>query len=122
MKTCHLLGVALLGLVCSRSAFAQADIPSVSSVPNAAGVPAIPAATIPGRPGRSTSTVPSVAPENGTRPTGITGSTYSTGLPTRNMDGGTQRADQPRVGQAVPGAQPTKRLHKGRPRTKQPAF
>jgi len=38
------------------------------------------------------------------------------------MDGGTQRADQPRVGQAMPGAQPTKRLHKGRSRTKQPAF
>jgi hypothetical protein len=116
MKAYQLLGIALLSVVGSRSAFAQADIPSISSVPNAAGVPAIPAATIPGRPGRSTSTVPSVAPENGTRPTGITGSTFSTGLPARNMDGGTQRADQPRVGQAVPGSQPTKRLHKGRPR------
>jgi len=122
MKTYRLLGAALLGLVLSSPAFAQADIPSVSSVSNAAGVPSIPAATIPGRPGRSTSTVPTVAPENSTRPTGITGSTYANGLPDRNIDGGTQRADQPRNGQAIPGAQPTKRLHKGRPRSNQPAF
>ncbi|TVT38435.1 hypothetical protein FNT36_19790 [Hymenobacter setariae] len=122
MKTHLSLGAALLGLVLSSPAFAQADIPSVSSAPNAAGVPSIPAATIPGRPGRSTSTVPTVAPENSTRPTGITGSTYANGLPDRNIDGGTQRADQPRNGQAIPGAQPTKRLHKGQPRTKQPAF
>jgi hypothetical protein len=114
MKTRHLLGLALLGAVAfSRPAFAQADIPTVSSVPNAAGVPAIPAATIPGRPGRSTNTVPAVTPINGTRPVGITGSLYSNGLPARNMDGGTQRADQPRAGQAMPGSQPTKRLHKG---------
>ena len=114
MKLHHLLGAALLGVVgFSRPAFAQADIPTVSTVPNASGVPAIPASSIPGRPGRSTNTVPTVAPENGTRPAGITGSVYSTGLPARNMDGGTQRADQPRVGQAVPGSQPTKRLHKG---------
>lgn len=114
MKTRHLLGLALLGaVVFSRPAFAQADIPTVSTVPNASGVPAIPAATIPGRPGRSTNTVPTVAPENGTRPAGITGSVYSTGLPARNMEGGTQRADQPRAGQAMPGSQPTKRLHKG---------
>jgi len=122
MKTLHLFGAALLGLTLSSPAFAQADVPTVSSVPNAAGVPSIPAATIPGRPGRSTSTVPTVTPANGTRPTGITGSTYANGLPDRNIDGGTQRADQPRAGQAMPGAQPTKRLHKGRPRTKQPAF
>jgi len=116
MKTYQLLGLALLGVVVGRPAFAQADIPTISTAPNASGVPAIPASSIPGRPGRSTNTVPTVAPENGTRPAGITGSTYSTGLPERNMDGGTQRADQPRVGQAVPGGQPTKRLHKGRPR------
>jgi len=122
MKTLRLLGAALLGLVLSSPAFAQADVPSVSSVPNAAGVPSIPAATIPGRPGRSTSTTPTVVPVNGTRPTGITGSTYANGLPDRNIDGGTQRADQPRPGQAMPGAQPTKRLHKGQPRVKQPAF
>ena len=122
MKTSVLCGAALLGLVLSRPAFAQADIPSVSSAANAAGVPSIPASTIPGRPGRSTSTVPTVAPENSTRPTGITGSTYSNGLPDRNIDGGTQRADQPRNGQAMPGAQPTKRLHKGKPRSNQPAF
>jgi hypothetical protein len=114
MKTRHLLGLALLGAIAfSRPAFAQADIPTVSSVPNAAGVPAIPAATIPGRPGRSTNTVPAVTPVNGTRPSGITGSLYSNGLPARDIDGGTQRADQPRAGQAMPGSQPTKRLHKG---------
>lgn len=114
MRTRHLLGIALLGAVaCSHPAFAQADIPSVSSTPGAAGVPTIPAAGIPGRPGRSTNTVPTVAPENSTRPAGITGSVYPAGLPARNVDGGTQRADQPRVGQAVPGSQPTKRLHKG---------
>lgn len=122
MKTYRLFGAALLGLVLSSPAFAQADIPSVSNVPNAAGVPSIPASTIPGRPGRSTSTVPTVAPGNSTRPTGITGSTYANGLPDRNIDGGTQRADQPRNGQAMPGAQPTKRLHKGRTRSNQPAF
>ncbi|RZK58898.1 MAG: hypothetical protein EOO59_08105 [Hymenobacter sp.] len=77
-------------------------------------MPSIPAAGVPGRPGRSTNTVPSVAPDNTTRPAGITGSLYSNGLPARNMEGGTQRADQPRSGQAIPGAQPTKRLHKGR--------
>ncbi len=122
MKTLHSLGAALLGLALSSPAFAQADIPSVSSVPNAAGVPNIPASTIPGRPGRSTSTVPTVTPDNSIRPTGITGSTYANGLPDRNIDGGTQRADQPRNGQAIPGAQPTKRLHKGQSRAKQPAF
>ena len=116
MKTHQLLAIALLSVAFSRPAFAQADVPSISSTPNASGVPSIPASSIPGRPGRSTSTVPTVAPENGTRPAGITGSVYSTGLPARNMDGGTQSADQPRAGQAVPGSQPTKRLHKGRPR------
>lgn len=117
MKAYQLLGAVLLGAVAfSRPACAQADIPSISNVPNASGVPSIPASSIPGRPGRSTNTVPTVAPENSTRPAGITGSVYSTGLPARDMDGGTQRADQPRVGQAVSGSQPTKRLHKGRPR------
>lgn len=122
MKTYTLLGAALLALAFSRPALAQNDLPSISNVPNAAGVPAIPASSIPGRPGRSTNTVPTVTPVNGTRPAGITGSLYSNGLPARSIDGGTQRADQPRVGQAVPGAQPTKRLHKGRTRSNQPAF
>ncbi|RYY17795.1 MAG: hypothetical protein EOO36_09210 [Cytophagaceae bacterium] len=122
MKTRNLIGTALLAVAFSSPAFAQADIPSVSSTPNAAGVPSIPAATIPGRPGRSTNTVPEVTPINGTRPAGITGSLYSNGLPDRNMNGGTQRADQPRNGQPMSGAQPTKRLHKGRTRSTQPAF
>ena len=117
MKTRSLIAAALLGLVCSSPAFAQADIPSISTVPNASGVPTIPAAGIPGQPGRSTSTVPTVAPSGTTRPTGISGSLYSNGLPARDVDAGTQSADQPRSGQAIPGAQPTKRLHKGRPRS-----
>ena len=118
MKTRHLLGAALLGLACSSPALAQSQspspTPSISSTPNASGVPTIPAAGVPGEPGRSTNTVPNVAPDNISRPAGITGSLYSNGLPARNIDGGTQRADQPLSGQAMPGAQPTKRLHKGR--------
>lgn len=113
MKTRDLLGAVLLGLAFSSPALAQSDLPSISTTPNASGVPSIPAAGIPGQPGHSTNTVPNVAPDNTTRPAGITGSLYSNGLPTRDMNGGTQRADQPRSGQAIPGAQPTKRLHKG---------
>ena len=51
-------------------------------------------------------------PPNATTPIGTSGTTmYPNGVPTRNVDGGTLRSDQPVGGQVTPGSQPTRRLN-----------
>jgi hypothetical protein len=112
MKTHNLLGAALLGLVLSSTASAQTTAPG--NVSNTAGLPSTPANGALG-PGPSGAVPTNAVTPTTVAPAGTTGPIYPTGVPVRNLDGGTQRADQPIGGnQAVPGAQPTKRLHKGR--------
>ncbi|MGI4862705.1 MAG: hypothetical protein ACRYFZ_02195 [Janthinobacterium lividum] len=114
MKPHTLLGAALLGLVLGGSALAQTTPTRATRAPST-GLPSAspPSATV---------------PANATTPTDAEGAIYSNsnGVPARNVTGGTQRADQPRVGTmppAVSGSQQSHRIHKGRPSSKnQPAY
>lgn len=107
MNTLGLFAAALLGLAASLSARAQTPTvaPPAASTGTALGGTSLPSAAPPGR-----------VPASATTPTGISGQLYPNGeVPTRNVNGGTQRADQPRRGRAaVTGSQPTKSLGKGR--------
>lgn len=47
---------------------------------------------------------------------GSTDNTFPNGVPSRNLDNGTGRNDQPRANQAQPGAQPTRSILRGRKR------
>ncbi|MDJ0364143.1 hypothetical protein QMK33_03190 [Hymenobacter sp. H14-R3] len=111
MKTSQLFGAALLGLAISFSAHAQTPVRSTAGAPvapNPAGMP------------NGLNTVPAGAvPANATTPIGSSGGRlYPVGsVPTRNVNGGTQRADQPTIGTGRPatiGGQPTRRINKGR--------
>jgi hypothetical protein len=118
MKAYNLLRAALLGLVFSGAASAQTTAPG--NVSNTAGLPSTPANGALG-PGPSGAVPTNAVTPTTVAPAGTTGPIYPTGVPTRNLDGGTQRADQPIGGnQAIPGAQPTKRLHKGRDKSTPP--
>ncbi len=114
MKLHILLGAALLGLAIGHSVQAQTPAPGTRRAPSTG----LPSAPPPG---------PSV-PANATTPTDANGAIYANprGVPARNVNGGTQRADQPRVGTMPPatnGSQQSYRIHKGRPSTKnQPAY
>jgi hypothetical protein len=47
---------------------------------------------------------------------GTTDNTFPNGVPSRNLDNGTGRNDQPRANQAQSGAQPTRSILRGRKR------
>ena len=98
MKIHVFLSAALLGFLNAFSGRAQTPAASKAGTSLPSTVP------------------PGMVPANATTPTGTSGQLYpANGVPTRNIDGGTQRADQPVGGNAaVTGSQPTKRLHKGR--------
>lgn len=109
MRTRYFLGAVLLGVVSCFSARAQA--PVVSSTP-ATAAPAT--TTTP-----PTNVMANPVPANATTPTSplTADPLYSggTSLPARNLDGGTQRADQPRAGRAaVPGSQDKRSLNRKR--------
>ncbi|QKG52946.1 hypothetical protein [Hymenobacter sp. BRD67] len=64
---------------------------------------------------------PGAVPASATTPTGTEGVLYPAGVPTRDVDAGTRRADQPIGDNAdLTGSQPTHRLNKGRTPTTRP--
>ena len=110
MKTYQLLALPLLGLALSHAALAQTTKPATLAT---------------GRPGTITGPMPTnPVPANATTPTDADGAIYPNPsvVPARNVNGGTQRADQPRVGSmgmpATTGSQQPYRIHKGRPSAK----
>lgn len=136
MKTRSLCILALLGFAFSRPALAQVVVPGTPGA-TTTGVPTTTGAPIGGTPGtpiiggtdRSaglpTGVPTGTVPLNATTPIGATGTgqpIYPNGVPARNLDGGTQRADQPRTNgrPAVSGSQPTKSLFKKRGSTSSP--
>ena len=120
MKKYNLLSTALLAGALSRPAFAQTTVPSPANVSNTAGLPSTPANGALG-PGPSGAVPTNAVTPTTVAPTAAPGPIYPGGVPVRNVEGGTQRADQPIGGnQATPGAQPTKRLHKGRDKSTPP--
>lgn len=111
MKPIQLFGAALLGLALPFSALAQTPAMSPAGAPvqtNPAGMP------------NGLNTIPAGAvPDNATTPIGSSGDRLYPvgGVPNRNVNGGTQRADQPTIGNGRPatiGGQPTRRIGKGR--------
>ncbi|MGI4735972.1 MAG: hypothetical protein ACRYG7_12425 [Janthinobacterium lividum] len=110
MKTPSLFAAVLLGLTFSLSARAQT--PTVATPATSAGTTPV-GTSLPSAP------PPGMVPANATTPTGISGQLYPNGqVPTRNVNGGTQRADQPQLGRAaVTGSQQTKSLSKDRTST-----
>lgn len=120
MKPYQLLGAALLGAALSRPASAQTTVPTPGNVSNTAGLPGTPANGAAGPGPTGTAPTNAVTPTT-IAPAGTSEPIYPTGVPARNLDGGTQRADLPIGGnQATPGSQPTKRIHKGRPTPARP--
>ncbi len=130
MKATQFFGAALLGLVISFSAHAQTPLmgtpgtPVAPGTPVSAGTPVLGAgAVVPGQVGSpNTGSLPTgTVPANATTPMGSSGQLYpANGVPARNLDGGTQRADQPIIGNGNPattGGQPTRRLNKARTTT-----
>ncbi len=114
MKHNNLLGAILLGLALSSPAFGQTTVPSAGNVSNTAGLPSTPANGALG-PGPTGAVPTNAVTPTTVAPAGTASPIYPGAVPTRNLDGATQRADQPIGGnQATPGAQPTKRIHKGR--------
>jgi hypothetical protein len=108
MKTYQLLALPLLGLSLSHAALAQTTKPATLAT---------------GQPGTLTGPMPAnPVPANAVTPTDADGAIYPNGVPARNVSGGTQRADQPRVGTmgmpATSGSQQPYRIHKGRPSSK----
>lgn len=122
MKTKQLFGAALLGLGLSFSAHAQTPVvgaPGTMSTPGSPAtgtgtgtiVPGQPGATMPGTGVGSVIGTGTVSP-NATAPIGTPGTTMSpTGLPTRTVDGGTLRSDQPMGSPRTTGSQQTRRLN-----------
>lgn len=105
MKITYLAGLVVLGLAAGHAAHAQ-TLPAASPVLN-------------GPPGSLSRPIPADAvPTQATTPTaaGTNDALYPNGVPTRNVNGGTQRADQPvRRNPPVLGGQPGKSLRKSRP-------
>lgn len=125
MKANHFFAAALLGLATSFSAHAQTPVVGTPGALGTPGAPATPmngAGTIvPGQPGTTMpgtiGTGTGVGTPSATTPIGTTGGTLTPngGVPTRNVDGGTLRTDQPMGNPAVPGSQ------RGRSRTTTPS-
>ncbi|RYY15012.1 MAG: hypothetical protein EOO36_13315 [Cytophagaceae bacterium] len=106
MKLYTLIGAALLGLLLNRPAAAQT--PAASPRTQRAPSTGLPSAPPPG----------AGVPTNATTPTGVVRAEtlYPNGVPARNVEGGTQRADQPiRRNPPVVGGQPSKSLRRSRP-------
>ncbi len=84
--------------------------PATPPVPQTTGLPAqsgaVPAAAVPAYPNGYTDK----------HLGGTTSPTFPTGLPARDLDHGTSRADQPRANQAQAGAHPTRSILGGRKR------
>ncbi|GAB3858063.1 hypothetical protein GCM10028822_32760 [Hymenobacter terrigena] len=103
MRTLPLL--ALLMPLAAATAWAQIPRkPATPPVPQTTGLPpssgAVPAAAVPAYPkGYTTKHLG-----------GTTSPTFPNGLPERDLDHGTSRADQPRANQAQAGAQPTRSI------------
>ena len=128
MKTFRLLGAALLGLALHFSAAAQ--VPA-QTAPGAVGTPGsltTPATNDnglgqPGLTGSAGSLPTGAVPASATTPTSVSGTAlYQNGVPARNLNGATQRADQPVSGTrggmpAVTGSQQTHSLNKRRTTT-----
>lgn len=112
MKPTYLLGTILLGLAYSTSALAQTATPVKDGATTPSTIPQLPPAAIPGQPG---GTPASVAGPGGTSRSALSPQ-YPNGVPLRDTDAGNSRSAQPRSGQAMPGAQPTKSIFKGRKR------
>ena len=109
MNTRHLFGAALLGLATSFSALAQTPASTTAPAPVARPGTDLPTAMPPGE-----------VPANATMPMGTSGQLYPNGVPARNLNGATQRADQPVGGSpAVTGSQPTRTINKRRTNTPQ---
>jgi hypothetical protein len=107
MNTRHFFGAAVLGLAISFSAHAQAPTSAATTGPVASPGTGLPTAMPPGE-----------VPANATTPMGTSGQLYPNGVPDRNLNGATQRADQPVGGSpAVTGSQPTRTLNKRRTNT-----
>jgi hypothetical protein len=124
MKTTHFFAAALLGLATSFAAHAQTPVVGAPGAIGTPGAPATPVtgagAIVPGQPGTmAPGTVGAgtgtVSP-NATTPMSTSGGTLypNGGVPTRNVDGGTLRSDQPMANPAVPGSQPTRSLNRSR--------
>ncbi|MBF9140802.1 hypothetical protein [Hymenobacter properus] len=77
---------------------APAPVPQTTGLPAQSG--AAPAAAVPAYPKGYTDK----------HLGGTTSPTFPNGLPERNLDNGTSRADQPRANQAQPGARPTRSI------------
>lgn len=114
MNTASFFGAALLGLAVNFSAHAQVPATGMPGAVVPSGSPATrnAGAVVPGQPTLSnTGSLPTGTVPQGAVPTG----TYPGSLPARNLDGGTQRADQPRgTNPAVTGSQQTRSLNRKR--------
>ena len=101
---------ALLALALGRPAAAQTPaVPQTGSVSNADSRHlTLPTPAVPNHPGGYT--------DKHLDPTPTPNPLYPNGVPARDLDAGNTRAAQPRSGQAMPGAQPTKSIFKGRKR------
>ena len=111
MKPTCLLATVLLGLAYGVPALAQTT-PAKDGVITPSTIPRLPPAAIPGQPG---GTPEPVAGPGGTSQSPLAPQ-YPNGVPVRDINAGNSRAAQPRSGQAMPGAQPTKSIFKGRKR------
>ena len=109
-----LLPLLTLAIACP----AGAQVPRVST-PATPAVPQSGSVSDVGQPG-STLPAPSVPayPRGYTDKHlgGATDNTFPNGVPSRNLDNGTGRNDQPRANQAQSGAQPTRSILRGRKR------
>ncbi len=101
----HFFGATLLALAGSFSAYAQTPATgTMGTAPVASPGTDLPTAQPPG-----------AVPANATTPMGTSGQLYPNGVPARNMNGATQRADQPVGGSStVTGSQPTRTLNRKR--------
>ncbi|RZL02545.1 MAG: hypothetical protein EOO62_21985 [Hymenobacter sp.] len=112
MKFICVLSTVWLGLACGPAALAQTTAPAKDGVVAPSTIPRLPASAIPGQPGGT--------PEAVAGPGGASRSSlppqYPNGVPVRDINAGNSRSAQPRSGQAMPGAQPTKSIFKGRKR------
>ena len=99
-----LLPALLLTLVAGPAMAQTPRKPAAPPVPQTTGLPdqsgAVPAAAVPAYPSGYTDK----------HLGGTTSPTFPTGLPERDLDHGTSRADQPRANQAQAGARPTRSI------------
>ncbi|WP_151088997.1 hypothetical protein [Hymenobacter baengnokdamensis] len=106
MKIPSILFFTYLGLAASLSAAAQAPVKSTTT--HRAGGSHFNTSLL-------NTVPPGAVPANATTPTGSEGALYPAGVPTRDVDAGTRRADQPIGDNAdLTGSQPTHRLNKER--------